>query len=337
MATVPTTGTTFELVATAALAVASVTLSPSVSPGALSLSATASLAVSRVSIFPAIGTLELSASATLKVSKVNVTHPGAALIGAAIEDILHLFGCCNTTNECILNDAVMAVNTGLQQFYLSDRVKGVATNPQRQVYEMNGPSDSDIDGSGAMLPDINVSQAAQNYGVSNAYSVLSILKVTYSAGIGTFILRPSPISPGSMNKISLDDSDPSEGSLVMWHEDSSSTDDVPYFYEVFQYSGMPAIKVFPPANTSASEYVTVHYIPRPEPVTAADLTNGAAFDVQAAFVESWIMPLCRYAALSTSSFDHANTSLVESIKARYTETLSILGLADIQQPRTAAA
>lgn len=335
MATVPASGTVFEMVATAAMAVASITGASAFS-GTAAMSAAASMSISAVSIFPAIGPVSIAGTAKIAVGTVSVTHPGSALIGDAITDILGIFGCCGTPNDCALSEAVKAVYTGLQQFYLSDMAKGVATNVQRQVYYFTGGLDSDIDGAGARLPDINVSAGAIAYGVSNQYSVQTVLKVVFvSPGGGWHIvLRPVSMSPGSIDRPGIASSAAASGSLVEWLEDSASTDNMPLFYEVFQYLGIPIIRVSPVNGLSQSEQVHVHYIPKAVPVTADDLTNGRAFDVQAVYVESWIMPLCRYAALSSGYFDAANAPLAASIRERYAETLKTLGLADLQQPNT---
>ena len=153
---------------------------------------------------------------------------------------------------------------------------------------------------------------------------------TFPDNGGTIILRPSAVSPGSISHPTATGADVS---LAAWSEDHSEIG-TPLFYEVFQYLGIPMIRVTPMSDHGGDETVTVYYIPRPAPVTADDMTNGRAFEVQAAYVESWIMPLCRYAALSSGYFDHANAALAASIRERYTETLAALGLADIQQPNT---
>ena len=103
-----------------------------------------------------------------------------------------------------------------------------------------------------------------------------------------------------------------------------------------QYLGMQPLS--PKREAGLDNLVEIsRSVARPEihaapPVTALDYTNGASFDIAQPYIELYLKPLCRYAALSCPSFDHKNGPLVDSIRARYAEVISFLDLGDIQSP-----
>lgn len=261
-------------------------------------------------------------------------------IRAALKDIISLFGgCCDTPpSECILAEAVRAVNAGLQLFYQSSRARHHLVNQRIQRYRWNAPGEGGhllASATGIDLP----SRAAIDSGVTVTHDLQHVSRVVMDTNWGgagqTYILRPVSSDPlGSAGNSELFPTNPSGASLADWLEDN--TGDTPLFYEVFtdpDNSNRPRIRAFPYyVDGFTNPMVLVSYVSAAAPVTAADYSNGSSFDIGTKYVELYLLPLCRHAALSSSYMDAENAPQVAAVKEAYAATLAFLGLASPEPP-----
>lgn len=278
-----------------------------------------------------------SAAGGFSVADSGVIVATTPTIRAVLLDVLALFGvgCCTNPSDCLLAEAVRAVNAGVQQFYLSDRGRAYLTNTQVQAYDHTALGTIvDLYGHGMRLP-----SAGATAPVSDDYEVQTIVKVVFANynGVGQgngqrHTLRPVRSSPLSD---ALEVGGAPGGSVAGWLDDVTDTGELPLFYEVFRDGGVPFIRIFPLPETTETWSVYVHYIPKAQTITALDFSNGASLPILAPYLETLLMPLCRHAALGSAYFDSTNAPQAAAVREKYAEALASLGLADIQQPEVA--
>ena len=108
----------------------------------------------------------------------------------------------------------------------------------------------------------------------------------------------------------------------------------PLYYECFRnVQNHIFIRCFPSANGDVNSSVFVQYIPTARQITWADVVNSADFEVAPEYVELYLMPVIRHAALH-SSFMLTDELEVRGkvINERYAQVTAFLSGADIQQP-----
>lgn len=336
MATLSLTG--IAIAATGALAVTSMSVPPRDILTGDGISATASLGVNLiVRTTHRLEDIAIAATAELSV-RLNVTpRTNAAPIRDAIRDVLSMWGqgCCDEApDDCPLAEAVRCVNQGLQQFYQSTKAHEflVVTKEVRYSWSPSGENAYKMFSlTGVDLPS---PLATDDTSGNTTRHFQHVSRVTYtytpvgSTNMRTVLLRCAESSGQAAAYAGLTDVLP--GSTMLEWFDTPSTD-VPLLYEVFRGEDKhPKIRGWPFRTRTGNEFATVTYFEAAAPVNPVDYTNAASFDIAPQYVELYLMPLCRHAALSSRYMDPRAAPQNKAIEDRYQEVLGFLGLCDIQ-------
>ena len=341
MAALSLTGIT--IAATGALAVTSMGVPPrGVLPG-VSISATATLGANLI-----IGTthrmepVALAATAKLSV-RLNITpRTNAAPIRDAIQDVLAMWGqgcCTEAPDDCPLAEAVRCVNQGLQQFYQSTKAHEFLVVTKEVRYSWSPTNENAYKMFSLTGVDLPSPLATDDTSGNTTRHFQHVSRVTYtytpagSTDMRTVLLRCVQSSGQAAAYAGLDTVLPGS-TMLEWFDTPSS--DVPLLYEVFRGEDKhPKIRGWPFRTRTGNEFATVTYFEAAAPVNPVDYTNAASFDIAPQYVELYLMPLCRHAALSSRYMDPRAAPQSKAIEDRYQEVLAFLGLADIQPSEVA--
>lgn len=291
---------------------------------------------------PRYGTVEVEWVSGMSVS--GVVLPGEpAGKRAVIQDVLALFGagCCAKPSDCMLADAIRAVNAGVQQFVQSSKAHEFLINPLQRDYSFSPSGENAhkfFSATGVDLPDVgNIDHIDEGNPAwtTRLHHVSRVVWANRTTG-KIHHLRAAQSNPmGNVNGSMAMSGDPGS-TLLEWLDQPARP--VPLYYEVFRdprNNHQPKIRGYPwdEVNGAGNETVSVTYYNAPAPVTALDFSNGSSFtEISPSALELYLMPLCRHAALSSAYIDSQNAPQIAAVKERYAEVLGFLGLADIQTP-----
>ena len=277
----------------------------------------------------AVGTCAAVCSAAPVVTGQNAT------IARAFNSVASLYGVCPETESETMRAAIlMAMNTGLQELFQYDRALRELTLRASVIYQSFIPENaSDIPQQGDELPSIfNL----------DAHECLCVLNVQYSCNeSGKWLNVPlRAANPGNDNQHYSASGVEAFRGRQGWLDETIdletglSGSSIPVWYETVRRVGSarrPMVRIYPPPPALPVEslplmwQIDVEYIPAPPPVTYSDILSGKAFPMAHPFVESYLMPLIRHAALTSSYFDYgAGEGLVQSVKEAYEKAKSFL-------------
>jgi hypothetical protein len=263
-------------------------------------------------------------------------------IRSAIQDVLSMWGkgCCTEAPEdCAMQEALIAVNQGLQQFYQSTKAHEFLVVTKEVRYSWSPPGENAFKMFSLTGVDLPSPLATDDTSGNTTRHFQHISRVTYSytpdgsTDMRTVLMRAAASSGQAAAYAGIADAVPGS-TMLEWFDAPSS--DIPLLFEVFRgEDARPKIRGWPFRSRTGTEFATVTYFEAAKPVTALDYSNGSDFDIAPQYVELYLMPLCRHAALSSRYMDPRAAPQSKAIEDRYQEVLAFLGLADIQPTEVA--
>lgn len=201
-------------------------------------------------------------------------------------------------------------------------------------------NDAEVGGTGtwfedSSLPGTEVSGDAHNSGTTVTMDdPITVVPGMYVEAAGGSVRPGTRVASVTSSTVLVLDNAPQ--SAINGDSLTFTPNEPPLFFEVFRDAsagGRIMIRCFPSMGRDTDNYIFVEWCPAAQPITWDDVDAGTPFDIALPYIEMYLLPLVRHAALQSKYFPAEDVPVYgPGITARYQEVLKMLNLSDIQPP-----